>query len=125
MSEKDGERAALEEVRAAFEKLGPHLRFVWSWGDGDSGFLADELRAVAVRYGVATPPEKKAEPPVGYIGRSLARRVHERDQYRCQECGDWHELEVDHVLPLARGGPTVLENLQTLCGPCNRAKGAS
>lgn len=32
--------------------------------------------------------------------------------------------EVDHVIPLARGGPNVRTNLQLLCRPCNRAKGA-
>lgn len=30
--------------------------------------------------------------------------------------------EMDHVLALADGGTNVLENLQTLCQPCHRAK---
>ena len=32
--------------------------------------------------------------------------------------------QVDHIVPLARGGPRYdLSNLQPSCGPCNRAKG--
>lgn len=31
---------------------------------------------------------------------------------------------VDHIVPLARGGPDTEENLQLLCRPCNLRKGA-
>jgi 5-methylcytosine-specific restriction endonuclease McrA len=31
-------------------------------------------------------------------------------------------LQYDHIEPYARGGPTVLANLQRLCGPHNRAR---
>lgn len=65
-----------------------------------------------------------------------------RAGYRCQQCGvlatpgerrfmdgEWVavggiRLQVDHVVPIARGGTNVLGNLQALCGPCNNAKGA-
>lgn len=32
--------------------------------------------------------------------------------------------EVDHIVPLARGGTNEIENVQLLCQPCNRRKGA-
>lgn len=48
----------------------------------------------------------------------------ERDRRRCVRCGSTERLEVDHVISLARGGSSEVENLQTLCLPCNRAKGA-
>jgi len=32
-------------------------------------------------------------------------------------------LHADHVTPVALGGKTVMENLQTLCGGCNLGKG--
>lgn len=33
-------------------------------------------------------------------------------------------FEVDHIIPLARGGMHTKENVQALCRPCNRQKGA-
>ena len=50
-----------------------------------------------------------------------------RDNYRCQICGrtqaDGIKLHVDHIIPIAKGGKTVPENLQTLCQDCNLGKG--
>lgn len=54
--------------------------------------------------------------------------VLKRDGYRCVKCGlspqdnDSVRLEVDHIVPVARGGLTTLENLQTLCFKCNQGK---
>ena len=31
-------------------------------------------------------------------------------------------LEINHIIPVATGGETVEDNLQTLCWKCNRAK---
>jgi len=33
-------------------------------------------------------------------------------------------LHSDHIVPIARGGKTTWENLQTLCASCNLRKGA-
>lgn len=32
------------------------------------------------------------------------------------------ELHVDHIIPWAKGGETVMDNLQTLCSKCNWGK---
>jgi hypothetical protein len=61
--------------------------------------------------------------PKASISAGLRTRVYERDQYRCRACGTWESLSVDHIVPESRGGPTALENLQTLCLPCNISKG--
>lgn len=51
-----------------------------------------------------------------------------RDNFRCQICGrsqsDGAKLEVDHIIPVSKGGKTVDENLQTLCHECNQGKKA-
>ena len=31
-------------------------------------------------------------------------------------------LEVDHIIPISKGGKTEPDNLQTLCWKCNRTK---
>jgi regulator of replication initiation timing len=60
------------------------------------------------------------------IPRQLRHEVFVRDGYRCRECGasveDGATLEIDHILPVAKGGTNDIDNLQTLCKECNRAK---
>ena len=60
----------------------------------------------------------------------LRETIKERDNYKCCSCGlgviDEPNLllEIDHKIPLSKGGMTKFDNLQTLCWRCNRAKGA-
>ena len=60
----------------------------------------------------------------------LRHMIIERDEYTCQQCGNstFQEpnllLEVDHIIPVSKGGITTEDNLQTLCWKCNRRKGA-
>ena len=44
---------------------------------------------------------------------------------RCRGCRgtfDFRHLEVDHFIPVNAGGTDHIENLQVLCGHCNRIK---
>jgi 5-methylcytosine-specific restriction endonuclease McrA len=50
--------------------------------------------------------------------------VFARDGGRCRQCGASSDLQFDHVIPVALGGGSTPDNLQILCGPCNRRKGA-
>lgn len=60
----------------------------------------------------------------------LRQQIIERDNYTCQKCGNstYKEpnllLEVDHIIPVSKGGITKEDNLQTLCWKCNRHKGS-
>jgi hypothetical protein len=47
-----------------------------------------------------------------------------RDAGSCRACGFTTELQYDHIIPLKMGGSNNAENLQILCGPCNRSKSA-
>lgn len=57
---------------------------------------------------------------------SLRFEILKRDGYRCCLCGrsaaDGAELEVDHKVPISKGGKTEPANLWTLCWDCNRGK---
>jgi hypothetical protein len=59
------------------------------------------------------------------IAREVKLAVFARDGGRCVQCGARFELQYDHVIPLALGGASTVENLQILCAPCNAAKGAA
>lgn len=60
----------------------------------------------------------------------LREKIKQRDNYTCQKCGlsinDEKNLllEIDHIIPISKGGMSTEENLQTLCWKCNRKKGA-
>ena len=51
--------------------------------------------------------------------------VWERDEGRCVRCGAEDDLQFDHVIPVAKGGGVAADNIQILCGNCNRAKSDS
>lgn len=65
------------------------------------------------------------------LSASLRRTVLARDHYTCRKCGarggpggtPGVQLHIDHIVPLSKGGTHDINNLQTLCAPCNTKKG--
>lgn len=65
-------------------------------------------------------------------GRTGARRkqvspgkrnlVFDRDKGRCVRCGANRPLTIDHIIPVSKGGTDDVDNLQTMCRPCNQEK---
>jgi len=51
------------------------------------------------------------------------REVLRRDHHTCQYCGSTHNLTLDHVVPLSRGGSHSWDNVVTACERCNQRKG--
>jgi len=52
--------------------------------------------------------------------------VFKRDNFTCKYCSKSSpevELEIDHIIPVVKGGSNDLGNLQTLCKDCNERKG--
>ena len=61
----------------------------------------------------------------GKVTNKIRFAIYFRDGYRCKKCGrKTKDLEIDHIIPIAKGGKTTYNNLQTLCHRCNVKKGA-
>lgn len=85
-------------------------------------------------YQLLVPPSSP-KPKRSWAGRphpkdpawiALRFVVLKRDRFTCQYCGRKSpevSLEVDHVIPVSKGGPTEMANLRTACYTCNRGKG--
>lgn len=60
--------------------------------------------------------------------KKLREFIKNRDNFTCCSCKNSVEkepnllLEIDHIIPVSKGGFTQEDNLQTLCWKCNRAK---
>lgn len=86
-------------------------------------------RILAGRGRSSTPPERPIASSREPIPAGLRFAVLRRDGFRCAYCGrgesDGAKLHIDHLIPVARGGPTELDNLVTACADCNLGKSAT
>jgi site-specific DNA-methyltransferase (adenine-specific) len=58
---------------------------------------------------------------------AIKQRLYKEQQGKCNGCGvelELRHLEIDHIVPKAKGGGDYYENYQLLCGHCNRRKGS-
>lgn len=66
---------------------------------------------------------------MSHVPVALTRQAVERAGSRCEYCslsqiGQEATFHVDHVIPIARQGPTAIENLALACVSCSLRKGA-
>lgn len=117
----------------------------WGWVVlGENLFIDDDFARLSVRErlayvdglaaSAAAGEAREIDGPGEYTGCGVVMRqrrvwstkirseIYDRDGNACLYCGAGEPLELDHVVPLARGGSDVVTNLQTLCRPCNRKK---
>lgn len=62
------------------------------------------------------------------ISKKLRFEVFKRDKFTCQYCGRTVPdviLQIDHIVPIAKGGKNDILNLITSCRECNLGKGAT
>lgn len=93
----------------------------------------DVVRGREREYARAHAEQKRDRAHMGRARRHHApvvelvsrRKVYERDAAICHVCGEhvtWDEYEMDHVLPLARGGAHTYENVKVSHRLCNRGR---
>lgn len=93
-------------------------------GDGNCGHVLEKIKAGLTAAGLYTDsPKYKSAAKKQTISNALRTQVFERDMYRCLRCSTHINLRADHVIPESQGGPMDINNLQTLCQPCNSWKG--
>lgn len=88
----------------------------------DAGFIVDDGKDATDK---PTSAEIASENGYGLrqISQSDREHVLARDG-RCVNCSSIENLEVDHVIPVSKGGNSDISNLQILCRRCNREKGS-
>lgn len=69
----------------------------------------------------ATAPDSR------HIPAEVRRAIYARDGGQCtfidargRRCGSRHQLEYDHIVPIARGGKSTLSNIRSLCRAHNQ-----
>ncbi len=96
-----------------------------SYADSETFDLSDVTRQIK-RTHERLSYEETARYQRSLITNSVRFKVFKRDGYRCQICGrtqaDGAKLVVDHIVPVAKGGTSDMDNLQTLCFECNSGK---
>ena len=81
---------------------------------------------IPINFIIESKKNKKNKKERDNISSKLRFDVFRRDKYVCQycgACGPGVELEVDHVIPVSKGGTDNIDNLKTSCFNCNRGKG--
>jgi hypothetical protein len=111
------------------------LKAFVDWANAESATPIAETTPIRPRLIIGSTPLGQAIRPVRAeedcreVRPGLRFRVFQRDRFRCIACGRSPAtdlnivLHADHVTPVALGGKTVLENLQSLCETCNLGKG--
>lgn len=101
------------ELGAAFTRL------VRAVQDGDRSIIGElpEVLTRKIRWPAAYPRRP-------HIPLDVRRAVYERDGFACVFCGAFEPLSLDHIQPFSKGGADTVDNLRTLCLPCNIERGA-
>ena len=80
---------------------------------------------IAVRRAITVNSRRKKIGRIDDIERVKTKDLFDllKRHKKCMFCSSNDFLEIDHIVPLSKGGKNVIENLQILCRKCNRVKG--
>jgi 5-methylcytosine-specific restriction endonuclease McrA len=107
-------------------------------GCSDLGRKADRSQSVKIERRKGTVPRSKPRKRAKHYGVQYEPvnpfEIFKRDDWTCQICevytprklrGTSYDLapELDHIVPISKGGPHTIDNLQCSCRKCNIDKG--
>jgi hypothetical protein len=122
------DQATRDELRECTELLG-HVIPSGSAGEVFAFALHQLVVQLRKRQFAATgrpaPPRPTSDPR--HIPAHVRRAVNERDGGRCayvsddgRRCGSRERLQYDHIVPVARGGESTVDNVRQLCAAHNQ-----
>lgn len=99
-------------------------------GDRDSFYdykwLEDRNKKLADINFECTLSEYQSKGQRKLMTKALRDKIKIRDNYTCQICGKYMPdevgLQIDHIIPISKGGKSIESNLQVLCSKCNGSK---
>lgn len=98
------------------------LKVGWWFDDGDS-YLIPESRYF--KYSNCLSHDAELTRRMFASKRNYAWNKLAENGVYCAKCGSTIGIEIDHIVPIMRGGDNDLSNLQFLCRKCNSKKGTS
>lgn len=101
----------------AKEKTG--YRFYY---DKDYDYLLQEELKIHNEYSAKRSAKSRLRMYANLFSRDV-KKILIKDGSCCAYCGSTEKLEVDHIIPVAKGGRNELSNTQVLCEGCNMRKG--
>lgn len=121
-------------LNADFRPLSYLPLSLWSWQDAIKAAFMDRVDIVAEYDVEVHSPSLTMNIPSVVVLKDYVKPVKStaftrfnlflRDEFTCQYCGAKGQMTFDHVIPRARGGKTIWENVVAACSPCNLRKGS-
>lgn len=128
-----GNRAQAERL-AALKAAEPSRRCAWcacefqrSYGDKRQRYCSERCETARQNRARSGSTHRRRATRFGVQFEAVDRiKVFTRDRWRCQLClrrVTKDDAELDHIVPMSKGGPHTYANTQCACKQCNRAKG--
>lgn len=111
----EADLAAIEDALCALGRTDQGAVVKW----GDRQFQSDRSAERVKKY---RDKRKAANLPISGSLSHFLKPLQDRDGSGCGYCGSDEHPCVDHMIPLLRGGCTLLDNLVQACKRCNSGK---
>ncbi len=121
---KDYKRLHITLTGETAEKMRQIKNLLYQKGRGNFdnilSFMAETTIEKVSRLNKKAASKTSSEKHDRYIAEGIRNAVWQRAKGRCENCKSEMALEIDHIIPYAKGGTNDLWNLRLLCRNCNQ-----